>query len=177
MQDEQQETWRGPVPLPNPLDVARLGEIYSRTAAFYDEIVAQKQAAAKLAAIESLARRPGERFVEVGVGTAWAFGRPAWSSTPGPRLTRYPGKANAPCRCARLTGPSRPTRGRSTRRRGTSGSLKRCRQGCSTLGFPAWADVRIRFAFPGLPEGAVLQGGEARDAQEGHRLARRLTAK
>ena len=63
------------MPLPNPLDVARLGEIYSRTAAFYDEIVAQKQAAAKLAAIEFLARRPGERFVEVGVGTAWAFGR------------------------------------------------------------------------------------------------------
>lgn len=69
------DAWRGPPPLPNPLDVARLGEIYSRTAAFYDEVVAQKQAQAKLAAIELLARRSGERFVEIGVGTAWAFGR------------------------------------------------------------------------------------------------------
>jgi demethylmenaquinone methyltransferase/2-methoxy-6-polyprenyl-1,4-benzoquinol methylase len=57
------------------LDVARLGEIYSRTAAFYDATVAAQQASAKLAAIEVLARRRGERFVEVGVGTGWAFGR------------------------------------------------------------------------------------------------------
>ena len=76
MADEaMRDTWRGPQPLTNPLDVARLGEIYSRTAAFYDGIVAEKQAAAKLTAIDLLARRPGERFVEVGVGTAWAFGR------------------------------------------------------------------------------------------------------
>ena len=59
----------------NPLDVARLGEIYSRTAAFYDGVVAAKQAAAKLKAIEVLARKPGERFLEVGAGTAWAFAR------------------------------------------------------------------------------------------------------
>jgi ubiquinone/menaquinone biosynthesis C-methylase UbiE len=67
--------WHGPRPLHNPLGVARLGEIYSRTAAFYDEIVATKQAAAKLKAIELLNRRPGERFLEVGAGTAWAFSR------------------------------------------------------------------------------------------------------
>jgi ubiquinone/menaquinone biosynthesis C-methylase UbiE len=69
------EAWHGPRPLPNPLDVARLGEIYSRTAAFYDGIVAEKQAAPKLEALRQLARRPGERFLEVGVGTAWAFQR------------------------------------------------------------------------------------------------------
>jgi ubiquinone/menaquinone biosynthesis C-methylase UbiE len=67
--------WHGPRPLPNPLGVARLGEIYSRTAAFYDGIVAEKQAAAKLKALELLARGPGERFIEVGAGTAWAFAR------------------------------------------------------------------------------------------------------
>lgn len=67
--------WHGPPPLPNPLDVTRLGEIYSRTAAFYDGVVAQHQAPAKLAAIKLLDRQPGERFLEVGVGTAWAFQR------------------------------------------------------------------------------------------------------
>jgi ubiquinone/menaquinone biosynthesis C-methylase UbiE len=69
------DAWRGPQPLPNPLDVARLGEIYSRTAAFYDGIVADKQAGPKLEALHQLARRPGERFLEVGVGTAWTFHR------------------------------------------------------------------------------------------------------
>jgi ubiquinone/menaquinone biosynthesis C-methylase UbiE len=67
--------WHGPPPLPNPLEVPRLGEIYSRTAAFYDGVVARHQAPAKLAAIELLDRKPGERFLEVGVGTAWAFQR------------------------------------------------------------------------------------------------------
>jgi SAM-dependent methyltransferase len=67
------DDWQGPRPLPNPLDVARLGEIYSRTAAFYDGIVAEHQARAKLEAIKQLNRRPNERFLEVGVGTAWAF--------------------------------------------------------------------------------------------------------
>jgi ubiquinone/menaquinone biosynthesis C-methylase UbiE len=67
--------WHGPPPLPNPLDVPRLGEIYSRTAAFYDGLVAQHQASAKLAAIDLLDRKPGEDFLEVGVGTAWAFQR------------------------------------------------------------------------------------------------------
>ena len=65
--------WSGPEPLDNPLTVARLGEIYTRTAAFYDGLVAEKQAAAKLTAIEVLKRRAGERFVEIGVGTGWAF--------------------------------------------------------------------------------------------------------
>jgi ubiquinone/menaquinone biosynthesis C-methylase UbiE len=65
--------WDGPQPLPNPLDVARLGEIYSRTAAFYDGLVAEHQARAKLEALNQLNRQPGERFLEVGVGTAWAF--------------------------------------------------------------------------------------------------------
>jgi ubiquinone/menaquinone biosynthesis C-methylase UbiE len=68
-------TWQGPQPLHNPLGVARLGQIYSRTSAFYDSLVAEKQAAAKLVAIEALARQLGERFLEIGVGTGWAFGR------------------------------------------------------------------------------------------------------
>jgi ubiquinone/menaquinone biosynthesis C-methylase UbiE len=76
------DAWQGPRPLPNPLDVARLGEIYSRTAAFYDGIVADKQASPKLEALRQLARRPGERFLEVGVGTAWAFQRVIAASGP-----------------------------------------------------------------------------------------------
>jgi ubiquinone/menaquinone biosynthesis C-methylase UbiE len=68
-------TRSGEEPLANPLTVARLGEIYTRTAAFYDGIVAEAQARAKLVAIEQLAREPGERFLEVGVGTGWAFQR------------------------------------------------------------------------------------------------------
>ena len=74
--------WHGPKPLHNPLEVARVGEIYSRTAAFYDEIVAARQAPAKLRAIELLARQPGEVFVEVGAGTAWAFARIVAASGP-----------------------------------------------------------------------------------------------
>jgi ubiquinone/menaquinone biosynthesis C-methylase UbiE len=73
--DDRQNEWKGPRPLDNDLDVATLGAIYSGTAAFYDTVVAAKQAAAKLAAIEVLARQPGERFLEVGVGTGWAFDR------------------------------------------------------------------------------------------------------
>jgi ubiquinone/menaquinone biosynthesis C-methylase UbiE len=60
-------------PLANPLDSARLQEIYSRTAAFYDQVVAEHQAAAKLIAIEMLDRKPGERFLEIALGTGWAF--------------------------------------------------------------------------------------------------------
>ncbi len=70
-----EDAWHGPEPLPNPLDVARLGLIYSRTAAFYDGIVAERQAGAKLEALRQLDRGAGERFLEVGVGTAWAFAR------------------------------------------------------------------------------------------------------
>lgn len=70
---DRPDAWVGPQPLENPLSVARLGEIYSRTAAFYDGLVAEKQAAAKLAAIELLARQPGEPFLEIGAGTGWAF--------------------------------------------------------------------------------------------------------
>jgi ubiquinone/menaquinone biosynthesis C-methylase UbiE len=76
------QAWHGPRPLNNRLDVARLSEIYSRTAAFYDGVVAEKQAGAKRAAIELLARRPGERFLEIGVGTAWAFQRIIAASGP-----------------------------------------------------------------------------------------------
>lgn len=65
--------WHGPRPLPNPLGVARLGVIYSNTAAFYDGLVAEKQAAAKLKAVDLLQRQVGERFLEVGAGTGWAF--------------------------------------------------------------------------------------------------------
>jgi ubiquinone/menaquinone biosynthesis C-methylase UbiE len=58
-----------------PIDVPRLGEIYSRTAAFYDGLVAADQSKAKDAAIALLARRPGETFLEAGAGTGWAFAR------------------------------------------------------------------------------------------------------
>ena len=75
MSEPESTPWSGPRPLENPLSVARLGEIYTRTAAFYDGLVAQKQASAKLAAIEILARHPGETFLEVGAGTGWAFER------------------------------------------------------------------------------------------------------
>jgi ubiquinone/menaquinone biosynthesis C-methylase UbiE len=59
----------------NPLSVVRLREIYSRSAAFYDGLVADKQATAKLTAIRALDRRPSERFLEVGAGSGWAFQR------------------------------------------------------------------------------------------------------
>ena len=73
--DPSPPAWHGPAPLANPLSVARLGEIYSRTAAFYDGLVAGKQANAKLAAIQVLDPRPEEWFLEIGVGTGWAFRR------------------------------------------------------------------------------------------------------
>lgn len=55
------------------LTSSRLGEIYSRTAAFYDQVVAEHQAAAKLLALTLLDRAPGEPFLEVAFGTGWAF--------------------------------------------------------------------------------------------------------
>jgi ubiquinone/menaquinone biosynthesis C-methylase UbiE len=61
--------------LDSPIDVARLAQIYSNTAVFYDGLVAQHQAPAKLAAIDLLARQPRETFLEVGSGTGWAFSR------------------------------------------------------------------------------------------------------
>ena len=70
-----EDAWRGAEPLPNSLDVARLGQIYSRTAAFYDGIVAERQAGPKIEALRQLKRQPAEPFLEVGVGTAWAFVR------------------------------------------------------------------------------------------------------
>jgi ubiquinone/menaquinone biosynthesis C-methylase UbiE len=65
----------GSPPLDSPIDVARLAAIYTNTAAFYDGLVAQHQAPAKLAALDLLARQPRERFLEVGAGTGWAFSR------------------------------------------------------------------------------------------------------
>ncbi len=62
-------------PLVSPIGVSRLQTIYDRTAPFYDALVAALQAKAKEAAIALLARRPGEHFLEVGVGTGWAFAR------------------------------------------------------------------------------------------------------
>ena len=63
-------------PEPRPeVDQVRLGEIYDHTAPFYDGVVAAHQAHAKEIAIELLARRPDEPFLEVGVGTGWAFER------------------------------------------------------------------------------------------------------
>jgi ubiquinone/menaquinone biosynthesis C-methylase UbiE len=59
--------------LASPLDVARVAHIYDRTAAFYDQVVASQQAPAKLVALKALARRHGERVLEVGAGTGWAF--------------------------------------------------------------------------------------------------------
>jgi len=49
----------------------RLAEIYSRTAAFYDQVVAEHQARAKEVAVEMLAWRPDERLLELGAGTGW----------------------------------------------------------------------------------------------------------
>src|SRR3954454_23891871 len=63
------------LPIDNGLDLPRVAAIYDQTAAFYDTVVAELQASAKLAAIEVLARQPGERFLEVGAGTAGAFER------------------------------------------------------------------------------------------------------
>lgn len=68
--------------LENPLNSARLQEIYSRTAAFYDQVAAEHQAAAKLIALELMNRRPGEAFLEVAVGTGWAFTRALQATGP-----------------------------------------------------------------------------------------------
>lgn len=68
--------------MPSPIDVTRLGEIYSRTAAFYDGVVADRQAGPKLEALRRLNRQRGERVLEVGVGTAWAFARLVAESGP-----------------------------------------------------------------------------------------------
>src|SRR4051812_38057991 len=59
--------------LSSPIDIARIARIYDQTAAFYDDIVAVQQSGPKLVALEVLARERGERVLEVGVGTAWAF--------------------------------------------------------------------------------------------------------
>ena len=59
--------------LPSPIGIPRIARIYDQTAAFYDDVVAVQQSGPKLVALEVLARRPGERVLEVGVGTAWAF--------------------------------------------------------------------------------------------------------
>jgi ubiquinone/menaquinone biosynthesis C-methylase UbiE len=61
--------------LESGIDVPRIARIYDQTAAFYDEVVASQQSGPKLAALEVLARRPGERVLEAGVGTGWAFER------------------------------------------------------------------------------------------------------
>jgi demethylmenaquinone methyltransferase/2-methoxy-6-polyprenyl-1,4-benzoquinol methylase len=61
--------------LPSPIEIPRIARIYDQTAAFYDEVVAAQQAGPKLAALEVLARQRGERVLEVGAGTAWAFAR------------------------------------------------------------------------------------------------------
>jgi ubiquinone/menaquinone biosynthesis C-methylase UbiE len=60
---------------PGDIPPERLLEIYSRTAAFYDQVVAGHQVATKLLAIEMLARQRGETFLEVAVGTGWCFSR------------------------------------------------------------------------------------------------------
>ena len=62
-------------PPDNNLDMPRLAAIYDRTAAFYDTVVAELQASAKLVAIETLNRQQGERLLEVGAGTGWALNR------------------------------------------------------------------------------------------------------
>src|SRR3954447_22660805 len=59
--------------LESPIDIPRIARIYDQTAAFYDSVVAAQQAGPKLVALEVLARERGERVLEVGVGTAWAF--------------------------------------------------------------------------------------------------------
>ena len=66
------DAWPGNPPLASPIGVTRLGLIYSRTAAFYDGLVGEHQARAKLTGLDVLALRPGERLLELGVGTGWA---------------------------------------------------------------------------------------------------------
>jgi ubiquinone/menaquinone biosynthesis C-methylase UbiE len=61
--------------VPSEVDQPRLAEIYTRTAAFYDEVVAQHQARAKEIAIEMLGWQPGVRLLEVGTGTGWLLER------------------------------------------------------------------------------------------------------
>jgi ubiquinone/menaquinone biosynthesis C-methylase UbiE len=73
-------------PLPNDLSAARLQQIYDRTAAFYDGVVAEQQAAAKLLAIELLAPRPAERLLEVGCGTGWLLSRVIAATGGGPSV-------------------------------------------------------------------------------------------
>ncbi len=48
---------------------ARVREIYDRTAAFYNRITAEGMAKPRAAGLSLLDPRPGERFLEVGVGT------------------------------------------------------------------------------------------------------------
>lgn len=55
--------------------VERLARLYTHTAAFYDQIAAEGQAAGKLQALEMLAYQPGERVLEVALGTGWALQR------------------------------------------------------------------------------------------------------
>jgi demethylmenaquinone methyltransferase/2-methoxy-6-polyprenyl-1,4-benzoquinol methylase len=57
------------------VDLLRLSQIYDHTAAFYEDVVAEHQARAKEVAIGLLARQPGQRFLEVGVGTGWGMAR------------------------------------------------------------------------------------------------------
>lgn len=59
----------------NPPDAARLAEIYSNTAAFYDQVVAAHQAAAKDVAIALLAPSSGQTVLEIGAGTGWCLTR------------------------------------------------------------------------------------------------------
>ena len=65
-----------------PIPASRLGEIYSRTAAFYDNVVEEGLTRARALGIEVLARREGERLLDAGVGTGWALERIIANSGP-----------------------------------------------------------------------------------------------
>jgi phosphatidylethanolamine/phosphatidyl-N-methylethanolamine N-methyltransferase len=64
-----------PATLDSPIEARRLQRIYDRTAAFYDGLVGAEQVQAKTMALPLLNRRPGERLLEIGVGTGWLFAR------------------------------------------------------------------------------------------------------
>ena len=57
------------------LPTARLAEIYSRTAAFYDQVAQPFQEKAKLALLGLLDLEGAGRVLEIGVGTGWLFSR------------------------------------------------------------------------------------------------------
>lgn len=60
---------------PNSITAQRMAEIYTRSAAFYDSIAAERQAQGKELALQTLGRQSHETVLEVALGTGWALRR------------------------------------------------------------------------------------------------------